>query len=144
MSSSENPTLIEILAYKSVKWTSSSWAFGIALIFTIIWLVLEPSSNWMDTASSVTTFLMVFLLQRAQNKDSLAMQVKLNEIIAALKGANNHLINIENLSEAEILALQKRYQTVASHLHEHPERLPSTEKISAHEMAKELESKEKK
>jgi low affinity Fe/Cu permease len=56
------------------------------------------------------TFLMVFLLQRSQNKDSLAMQVKLNELLASVKGASNRLINIEDLSEDEMRDLHDRYQ----------------------------------
>jgi low affinity Fe/Cu permease len=55
------------------------------------------------------TFLMVFLLQRSQNKESLAMQVKLNELLAAVKGASNRLINIEDLSEDEVRDLHERY-----------------------------------
>jgi len=149
MSSNENPKFLENIAYQSVKWTSSSWAFLIVFGFTLIWLAFGPllkfSLGWqliMNTTSSTVTFLMVFLLQRSQNKDSLAMQIKLNEVIAALKGANNHLINIENLSEAEIVELQKRYKTVATHLHENQQGQVSTEKISAQEMAKELENTE--
>jgi len=149
MSSNENPKFIENLTHQSVKWTSSSWAFVIVFGFTLIWLAFGPflkfSIGWqltMNTVSSTITFLMVFLLQRSQNKDSLAMQIKLNEVIASLKGANNHLINIENLSEAEIVALQKRYQTLATHLHDNQEGVVSTEKISAEEIVQELENLE--
>ena len=79
------------------------------------------STQWqltMDTICSITTFLIVFLLQRSQLKDSLAMQIKLSEIIAVLQGANNQLINIEELSEQQILELRKRYQHLASELQE--------------------------
>lgn len=70
----------------------------------------------MQTASGAVTFLMVFLIQRSQNKDSLAMHIKLNEIIAALHGANNRMISIENLSADEVNALQKGYQNLATYI----------------------------
>ncbi len=72
----------------------------------------------MDTVCSVTTFLMIFLLHRSQLKDSRAMQIKLNEIIAMLSGANNHLINIEDMSEEDIMILRKRYQDLADKIQE--------------------------
>ncbi len=147
MHSNESPKFIEHLSHQAVKWTASSWAFVIVFSFTLIWLAFGPflkfSVGWqltMSTISSTVTFLMVFLLQRSQNKDYLAMQIKLNEVIASQKGANNHLINIENLSEAEIVELQKRYQTVATHLHDNKEGVVSTEKISAEEIAQEVEN----
>lgn len=143
----ESLKLIENISYQAVKWTASSWAFVIVFCFTLTWLAFGPflkfSVGWqltMGTISSTITFLMVFLLQRSQNKDYLAMQIKLNEIIASQKGANNHLINIENLSEAEIAELQKRYQTVATHIHDNKEGVVSTEKISVEEIAQEVEN----
>ena len=57
--------------------------------------------------------LMVFLIQRSQNKDALAMHVKLNEIVKAIEGASNRIVNVEDLSEAELRRLQERYQTLA-------------------------------
>jgi low affinity Fe/Cu permease len=65
-----------------------------------------------NTISSIVTFLMVFLLQRAQNKDALAMQLKLNELIAAKRGASNRLINVEDLSEDEVRELHERYSAL--------------------------------
>ena len=89
----------------------------IALLLTVAWVVSGPffeySNAWqlvMNTISSIVTFLMVFLLQRSQNKEALAMQVKLNELLAAVKGASNRLINIEDLSEDEVRDLHDRYQ----------------------------------
>jgi low affinity Fe/Cu permease len=64
----------------------------------------------MNTVTSIITFLMVFLIQRTQNKDSLAVQLKLNELVAALAGASNHLIDVEDLSEAELKVLHAYYQ----------------------------------
>jgi len=127
--------ILEHLAHHSARWTSSAWAFVLAVTVTIIWLFLGKiyhfSNGWqlvMDTISSVTTFIMVFLLQRSQAKNSMAMQIKLNEIIASIQGANNRLINIEDLSEEEIFLLHRRYQELASEIHNTRE--PSVHKIS--------------
>ena len=106
---------LERIAVLTTAWVGSSWAFMIALLMTATWLVSGPvfhySDTWqlvMNTVSSIVTFLMVFLLQRSQNKESLAMQLKLNELLAAVKGASNRLINIEDLSEDR--DLHDRYQ----------------------------------
>ncbi|HZU38989.1 MAG TPA: low affinity iron permease family protein [Gemmataceae bacterium] len=115
---------IEQLAYLTTEWTGSTMAFLFALLLLILWLVSGPifhfSDTWqlvMNTVSSIVTFLMVFLIQRSQNKDALAMQIKLNELIAAQKGASNRLINVENLSESEVRALHERYQQLTTKTH---------------------------
>jgi low affinity Fe/Cu permease len=109
--------ILEAVAHSSTLWVGSSWAFLVALALTIAWMVTGPffhySDTWqlvMNTVSSIVTFLMVFLIQRSQNKDSLAMQLKLNELLAAVKGASNRLINVEDLSEEEVLELRDRYE----------------------------------
>ncbi len=111
---------MERLAHWTTTWTGSSWAFMIALGLTVLWLASGPvfgySDTWqlvMNTISSIVTFLMVFLIQRAQNKDALAIQIKLNEIIAAMATANNRIIAVEDLSEAEVRALHERYERLA-------------------------------
>lgn len=108
---------MERIAVWTTNWVGSSWAFLTALALTAIWLIAGPffhySDTWqllMNTASSIVTFLMVFLLQRSQNKESLAIQVKLNELLASQRGASNRLINIEELSEEEVRKLHQRYQ----------------------------------
>jgi low affinity Fe/Cu permease len=101
-------------------WTGSSWAFAIAVAVIIAWLVSGPIFNFSDTwqlvintGTTVVTFLMVFLIQRSQNKDSLAIQLKLNEIVAAMPGASNRLIDVEDLSEAELVKLHQFYGRLA-------------------------------
>jgi low affinity Fe/Cu permease len=101
-------------------WTGSSWAFGAAVAVIVVWLVTGPlfrfSDTWqlvINTGTTVVTFLMVFLIQRAQNKDSLAIQLKLNEIVAAIPGASNRLIDVEDLSEAELMRLHEFYGKLA-------------------------------
>ena len=138
---SENVKFLENLAYRSAQWAGSPWAYLVAVGFTMLWLFSGPfmhfSSNWeliMKSAGGTVTFIMVFLIQRSQNKDSLAMQIKLNEIIAALHGANNRMISIESLSEGEINSLQKDYQHLASHIQKDGE--TSTHSVSLEEVIK--------
>ncbi|HJT79265.1 MAG TPA: low affinity iron permease family protein [Gemmataceae bacterium] len=110
---------LERMAAATTRSVGSSWAFLFALLLTVGWLVsgflVAPRFNdtWqlvMNTISSIVTFLMVFLIQRSQNKDTLAMQMKLNELIASQRGASNRLINLEDLSEEEVVHLHHRYQ----------------------------------
>jgi low affinity Fe/Cu permease len=110
---------MERVAAWATRWAGSSWAIGLALLTTLVWLATGPifhySDTWqlvMNTFTSIVTFLMVFLIQRSQNKDSMAMQIKLNELIAAKRGADNRLINLEDLSEEEVRALHQRYQHI--------------------------------
>ena len=100
------------LAHRATEWTSGSWAFGIALASILVWGMTGPlfgfADTWqlvINTGTTIITFLMVFLIQRSQNKDSRAVHLKLNEVLAALQGASNQLINVEDLTEAEIRLL---------------------------------------
>jgi low affinity Fe/Cu permease len=88
----------------------------LAVLTIVVWLATGPlfgfSDTWqlvINTGTTVVTFLMVFLIQRAQNKDSRAVHLKLNELVAALKGASNRLINVEDLTEEEGRALHEHY-----------------------------------
>jgi low affinity Fe/Cu permease len=126
--------LMEKLATHSTIWAGSSWAFLVAALMVVIWLVTGPvchySDTWqlvMNTVSSIVKFLMVFLIQRSQNKESLAMQIKLNELIAAMKGASNRLIDVEDLGEDEVRRLHERYVKLA---HEAQARRDPTAKLS--------------
>jgi low affinity Fe/Cu permease len=101
-------------------WAGSSWAFAIAVVVIVTWLVTGPifhySDTWqlvINTGTTIVTFLMVFLIQRTQNKDALAVHLKLNEIVAAVHGASNRLIDVEDLSEAELLKLHRYYRHLA-------------------------------
>src|SRR6185369_15477462 len=92
-------------------------AFVLAFAVVVLWAVAGPlfdfSSEWqlvINTGTTIVTFLMVFLIQRSQNKESLAIQLKLNEIVAAVEGASNRLIDVEDLGEAELAALHGHYQ----------------------------------
>ena len=118
--------MLERLASWSTRWTGSTPAFMLALAFTLIWLVTGPffhfSDTWQLVANTITTiitFLMVFLIQRTQNKDSRAAQMKLNEIVAAIEGASNRLIGVEDLTEGELRTLHAHYQRLSEMAKEH-------------------------
>src|SRR5678809_729547 len=108
--------ILERFSLKATKATGTSGAFVIALVVLIVWGISGPlfhfSDTWqlvINTGTTIVTFLMVFLIQRTQNKDSLAIQLKLNEIVAAIPGASNRLIDIEDLSEADLVRLHEFY-----------------------------------
>ena len=112
-------SLPERLARAVTDWVGSSQAFSIAVATLVVWALSGPlfhfSDSWqlvINTGTTIVTFLMVFLIQRFQNKDAHALHLKLNEIVAALQGASNRLINVEDLSEAEVAALHRHYQTL--------------------------------
>ena len=113
---SNKAAFFERFSHQATKASGTSYAFILALAAIVIWATTGPlfgfSNTWqlvINTGTTIVTFLMVFLIQRAQNKDSIAIHLKLNEIVAAMEGASNRLIDVEDLSEAEIAALQQYY-----------------------------------
>jgi low affinity Fe/Cu permease len=103
------------------QWTGSTAAFLLALTTIGVWGLTGPifqySETWqliINTGTTIITFLMVFLIQRAQNKDSLALHMKLNELIAATKTASNRLVNAEDLDEEELQILHKYFARLAA------------------------------
>ena len=110
---------LERSAREVTAWTGSSQAFAGAVGVIIGWALLGPifgfSDTWqlvINTGTTIVTFLMVFLIQRSQNKDSQAIHLKLNEIVAVLQGASNRLINVEDLTEHEVATLHRHYQAL--------------------------------
>jgi len=100
--------------------TGSSPAFGAAVGVIVVWAALGPvfgfSDTWqlvINTGTTIVTFLMVFLIQRTQNKDALAIHIKLNELVAAVKGASNRVVDIEALSEGDLQTLECHYEELA-------------------------------
>ena len=98
----------------------SSAAFTVAGFIVVIWLITGPvfkySDTWqlvINTGTTIVTFLMVFLIQRSQNKESLAVQLKLNELVASSKDASNRLIDVEDLSQDELELLHKYFIRLA-------------------------------
>jgi low affinity Fe/Cu permease len=107
-------------ATRVTDWAGSTTGFLFAAGTIIVWLITGPifhfSDTWqlvINTGTTIVTFLMVFLIQRSQNKEALALQLKLNEIVAGLEGASNRLISIEDLSEEELKVLHIHYQRLA-------------------------------
>ena len=96
------------------------WAFTAAIGIVVLWALTGPffhfSEDWqlvINTTTTIVTFLMVFVIQHAQNKDMRAVQLKLNELIAAMEGASNRLIDVEDLSDHELQHLFDRFQQLA-------------------------------
>jgi low affinity Fe/Cu permease len=107
---------LERLSMYVTKWTGTSSAFALACGVVLAWLLSGPlfgySDTWqlvINTGTTIVTFLMVFLIQRSQNKDAMAIQLKLNELVAAMEGASNRLIDVEELNEDELVTLHKYY-----------------------------------
>jgi len=109
--------MLERFSRKATEATGTSTAFIFACLVIIVWIATGPLFNFSDTwqlvintGTTIVTFLMVFLIQRSQNKDALAIHLKLNEIVAALEGASNRMIDVEDLTEDEIKTLHDHYQ----------------------------------
>jgi low affinity Fe/Cu permease len=101
--------------------SGSGAAFTVACAIIVVWAATGPifhySDTWqlvINTSTTIVTFLMVFLIQRSQNKETQAIELKLNEIVAAISGASNRLIDVESLSEAELLTLHRHFIRLAA------------------------------
>lgn len=110
----------EKISMHVTKAAGSTPAFLTAFSLIIVWLISGPlfgySDTWqlvINTSTTIVTFLMVFLIQRSQNKDAIAIHLKLNELIVAIEHANNRLVDVENISEEELRVLQQFYQHLA-------------------------------
>jgi low affinity Fe/Cu permease len=109
-----------LFASKVSKWTGSSMAFSVAALFILGWAISGPffgfSANWqmvVNTVTTIATFLMVFVIQNSQNRDGLALQIKLDEIIRALGTAHNEFIDLEDRSHDELDEIKSRFATLA-------------------------------
>lgn len=108
--------LFERLSAKITRATGRPLAFILAVLVIIGWVIAGPvfkfSDTWqlvINTGTTIITFLMVFIIQQSQNKDTLAIQLKLNELIASANGASNRLVDVEDISEEEMETLKKFY-----------------------------------
>jgi len=117
---SKDPSAFEKLSSRVSKASGSTGAFIAALSVIVIWLISGPlfgfSDTWqlvINTGTTIITFLMVFLIQRSQNKDFVAMHLKLNEMIVAQNMANNRLVAVEEISGADLKVLQDFYKHLA-------------------------------
>jgi low affinity Fe/Cu permease len=106
-----------VFAHRSSVMLGSAWAFTGAALVILVWILTGPTFHFSDTwqliintATTVITFLMVFLIQNTQNRDAKAMQLKLDELIRALKSARNELVDLEDLSDEELKKLEEQFQ----------------------------------
>jgi low affinity Fe/Cu permease len=110
----------EKFATNAAHAAGSTYAFSIAFLIVVVWAICGPifdfSETWqlvINTGTTIITFLMVFLIQKAQNKDSLAIQLKLNELVASSEYSSNRLVDIENMTEDEMIIVQKYYRSLS-------------------------------
>ena len=111
---------ISRFAHSVSLWTGHPIAFLLALAVVIAWIVTGPMFNYSDTwqlviktGTTIITFLMVFLIQNTQNRDTEAMQIKLDELIRATHGANNRLLDLEELEDRELEGFRDSYEKIA-------------------------------
>src|SRR5438874_5116173 len=109
----------QVFATNSSRWVGSKWAFTGALVAIFLWALTGPrfhySDTWqlvINTGTTIVTFLMVFLIQNTQNRDAKATHLKLDEIIRAIRPADNHMINVEKLSDAELEVLAAQFEKI--------------------------------
>src|SRR5438552_12618778 len=108
-----------VFARRSSATLGSAWAFAAAILIIIVWGATGPTFHFSDTwqliintGTTIVTFLMVFLIQNTQNRDAKAVHLKLDEIIRAIKGARNELVDLEDLSDEDLAALEQQFQRI--------------------------------
>jgi low affinity Fe/Cu permease len=108
-----------IFARRSSMVLGSAWTFASAILIIVIWGLTGPvfhySDTWqliINTGTTIVTFLMVFLIQNTQNRDAKAAHLKLDELIRALKGARNELIDLEKLADEDLTTLERQFERV--------------------------------
>src|SRR5207249_8207016 len=106
-----------VFAHRSSVMLGSAWAFSGAVLVILVWILTGPTFHFSDTwqliintATTVITFLMVFLIQNTQNRDAKAMHLKLDEMIRALKGARNQLVDLEDLYDEDLKKLEEQFR----------------------------------
>jgi low affinity Fe/Cu permease len=111
-------------AHRTSTSVGSPWAFTLAVLIILMWAVTGPifhfSDTWqlvINTGTTIITFLMVFLIQNTQNRDAVAIHLKLDELIRALKGARTKLVDLEELSDEELEELRKEFHRLSEVTH---------------------------
>lgn len=147
---SNTANIYERISHYCTEFTGSTTAFILAVITILAWLVTGPifdySNTWqlvINTGTTIITFLMVFLIQRSQNKDSRAIHLKLNELIASLKGPSNRLVDVEELTEKELMVLSDFYRRLSQMAKEEVDLSVSHSIEEAEELHKEKYSEKK-
>jgi low affinity Fe/Cu permease len=120
MAANRNLSLFTRFAKSTSRLTGRPTTFMVAVLMIVVWAVTGPIFDYSDawqltvnTATTIITFLMVFLIQATQNRDAEAIQVKLDELIFALKGARNELLDIEEMEEEDLMKLHAHYLRLA-------------------------------
>jgi low affinity Fe/Cu permease len=108
-----------VFAKRSSIVLGTAWAFAFAILIIVVWGATGPKFHYSDTwqliintGTTIVTFLMVFVIQNTQNRDAKAIHLKLDELIRALKGARNKLVDLEELSDEELKKLEQEFQHV--------------------------------
>ena len=108
-----------VFARRTSNVLGSAWAFVLALLVIVVWGITGPTFHYSDTwqliintGTTIVTFLMVFLIQNTQNRDAKAVHLKLDEIIRAIKGARNELVDLEELSDEDLKKLEQQFQRI--------------------------------
>lgn len=129
MKPADKNSLFTRFAKHTAKFAGRPLAFTVAALIIAIWVVTGPifsfSDTWqlvINTGTTIVTFLMVFLIQNTQNRDTEALQIKLDELIRVIEGAHNALLDLEELDEKELDRIRKRYQDLAKAAREGMER----------------------
>lgn len=146
---SHTQSFFEKFSAKATAIAGSTFGFFGALSIVVLWGVCGPvfhySETWqlvINTGTTIITFLMVFLIQKSQNKESLAIQLKLNELVASHEFASNRLVNVENMTEDELKVIRKYYSSL-SDLTKNEESLQQSHSIDEakdnHERKKDIE-----
>jgi low affinity Fe/Cu permease len=125
------------MAQKTARATGSSSAFISVCALTLFWLATGPVFRWSDTwqliintVTNIVSMLMIFLIQNTQNRESTALQLKVDELLRAVRGAQNAFINLEELTEEELVLIKERYAKLATMARTKSAMSPSTEATS--------------
>ncbi len=112
--------IFQRVSAKAAEWFGSPWAFIACVMMIVIWLITGPvfhfSDTWQlvaNTATSIITFLMVFIIQNSQNRDTRALHLTLDELIRATQGTRNAMVNLEDLSDEQIARLKDEFERVS-------------------------------
>ena len=126
--------VFRVFARRSAMMLGTAWAFTAAVLVIVVWLLTGPTFHFSDTwqliintGTTIVTFLMVFLIQNTQNRDTKATQLKLDEIIRALKRARNELVDLEDLSDEELNKLEEQFKRLRKKAENHGKNLRHAE-----------------
>ena len=127
-----------VFARRSSAVLGSAWAFAGAILVIVVWALTGPTFHFSDTwqliintGTTIVTFLMVFLIQNTQNRDAKAMHLKLDEIIRAVKGARNQLVDLEKLSDEELDKLEKQFEQLRKKAEHDGKRPPRADRVES-------------